>query len=187
MKTKDFRISDSEFIELDKKFDKLCIFASWKLKRNNVHNNTGIDLDDYVQELRIALLDAGYYYKRQVYIESCFKVVNQYVEDFFTKQIIEELESLWKNRKKHGASRQKFGDYHEKILFKLVNGIVPVKRRPKKRKPLQIDKKFITYCKSICWNRQKLLGKKISKDRSFRVGQVSLSDLDGVFAERGNQ
>jgi len=182
---KNFPLTNAEYEVLEQKFGDLCRFASWQLRRNNVKNNPGVDLDDFIQDLRMALLNAGCYYKRQVYIESCFKAVEQYAHDSFTEQIVRELKRLWKQRKRHGANRQKFGDHQERLLTRIVRQCVPRHLWPRKNKPLEIDSRFITYCKSITWNKKKSLGKKISRERSFRSGLVSLSDWDFLAGDKG--
>jgi len=86
--------------------------------------------------------------------------------------------NLWLNRTKHGANRQLFGIPEEKILEKLVNLTTVKKSKPQKNAGLIMDSKFDTYAKQILWNAQRSLGKKISKERPIRTGQVSLSDFD---------
>jgi hypothetical protein len=137
-----------------------------------------------VQELRIALLRAGSYYKRQTYIEECFAALENNVHDKFNKAIVTELKQLWIDRRRHGASRQKFGEFHELILDRFVNKYVPKESRPAKDKPLSIDLKFTTYCKQIIWNAQKSLGKQITREKSWRGGLVSLSEFDYLGAEQ---
>lgn len=179
-----FPLSEKEYGDLEQKFGDLCKFQSWQLRRNNVNNNPGFDLDDYIQDQRMALLTAGCYYKRQVYIESCLAVLEKYVVDSFMKHLLCELKKLWKQRKRHGANRQKFGEHQEKLLARLVRQAVPRRFWPKKNRPLTIDKEFVTYCKSITWNKKKALGRKITKERSFRSGLVSLSDFDFLAGTR---
>jgi hypothetical protein len=156
----------------------LCKFASWQLKRKNAQNNISEDVEDFIQDLRISLIRAGVYYKRQTYIEDSLSVSKKYVTDEFAKKILEELEDLWNNRKKHGANKQKFGPHQEKLLEKILRNFVPKKDRPNPKSPLRVDTKFITYCKNIAWNQQKSMGRKITKERSVRNGNVSLSDYD---------
>lgn len=110
-----FRINEEEFLELDKKFGKLCWHAAHELKKKNCKNNYTDDPEDIKQELQMSMLRAGSYYKRQIYIEKCLSVIKKYVNDFLILKIIKELESLWKNRTRHGANRQKFGSYQEKF------------------------------------------------------------------------
>jgi hypothetical protein len=93
-------------------------------------------------------------------------------------KIINELDSLWNNRTRHGANRQKFGAYQEKILDRIVLKIVPKNKRPDRKQNLRIDAKFATYCKAIVWNGQKSMGKKITREKTIRSGQVSLSEFD---------
>ena len=175
-----FPLSGEEYAELERKFGDLCKFQSHQLRRKNVKNNPGLDLEDFIQDQRIAMLTAGCYYKRQTYIQSCLAAVGEHAADPFTQQVLDELHSLWKNRKRHGANRQKFGEHQERLLGRLVRGVVPRHLWPKKSRPLVIDKKFVAYCKSITWNKKKANGRKISRDRSFRSGLVSLSEFDYI-------
>jgi hypothetical protein len=64
------------------------------------------------------------------------------------------------------------------LLQKIVLEIVPANERPDKNDNLKIDAKFSTYCKAIVWNGQKSMGKKITREKSIRSGQVSLSEFD---------
>lgn len=173
-----FRINEEEFRELDKKFGKLCWHAAHELKKKNTKNNYTDDPEDIKQELQMSMLRAGSYYKRQLYIEKCLNSIKKYTSDFFILKIVKELDSLWKNRTRHGANRQKFGSYQEKILEKLIKKYVPLSERPNKNQNLKIDSKFSTYCKAIVWNGQKSMGKKITREKSVRSGMVSISEYD---------
>lgn len=173
-----FPITTQEYAILDEKFGNLCHYAAWQLQKKNSRNNHTNDPDDDVQELRIALLRAGSYYKRQTYIESCFETLNEHVKSKFIKRLVVQLEQLWMDRRRHGANRQKFGQFQEKILDRLVKKHVPNAHRPRRDRPLQIDVKFCTYLKQIVWNAQKSLGKKITREKSWRTGLVSLSEYD---------
>lgn len=173
-----FPISPEEYLLLDEKFGKLAYFAAWELKRKNSKNANFNDPDDDVQELRIALMRAGSYYKRQTYIEDCFQVLELYATDRFIKRVVLELKDLWENRRRHGANRQKFGPFQEVILDRLVENHVPLSARPDRKRKLQIDLKFTTYCKKILWNEQKSLGKQITREKGWRTGLVSLSEFD---------
>lgn len=175
---KDFPISEDEYSQLNKKFDNLCHYASWQLLRKNIKNNHTLDEEDVVQELRMVLLVAGSYYKRQVYIEACFDICDNYIKDKFVKNMFKELIKLWKNKTRHGANKQKFGPHQEKILENILNKFVPINKQPDKNAPLLMDEKFIIYCKRIVWNAQGHIGKKITKEKSIRTGQVSLSEYD---------
>lgn len=174
----EFPILDEEYRELDKEFGKLCWTAAHELKRKNSLNNYIDDAEDVKQELIIDMMKAGSYTKRQVYIEKCFEVVKRYTNDEFMKDFIKSLEDLWENRTRHGANRQKYGPFQEHLLEVLVRKLVPKKDRPNKNETLKIDKKFSTYCKAIVWNRQKSMGKKITREKSIRSGLVSLSEFD---------
>jgi hypothetical protein len=178
-----FPISEDEYSVLDSKFGNLCHYAAWQLKKKNSKNSMTNDPDDDVQELRIALMRAGSYYKRQTYIEDCFAALDAHAADKFIKVIVKQLKQLWIDRRKHGANRQKFGEFQELILDRLVKKHVPKEARPAKDASLNIDLKFTTYCKQIIWNAQKSLGKQITREKSWRTGLVSLSEfsyLDGV-------
>jgi hypothetical protein len=171
-----FQITDEEYTELDRKFGDLCHFVAWDLKRKNSKNNVTDDQEDIAQNMRWAISRAGVYTKRQKYLEDSMEAAKEHVKDNFSKEILEELQHLWNNRTRHGANKQKFGEHQEKILEKLVLAYVPNHLRPDKRRKLQIDKKFVKYCKAIVWNESKNLGKKITRDRRVRFGQVSLSE-----------
>lgn len=176
--TSKYPITSEEYNILDEKFGKLCHYAAWQLKKKNSKNSLTNDPEDDVQELRIALLKAGSYYKRQCFIESCFEALDAHVKDKFIKFLVDELKNLWLNRKRHGANRQKFGEFQEVILDRLVKKHVPKCDRPDKKEPLRIDLNFSIYLKQIVWNTQKSLGKQITRDKSWRTGLVSLSEFD---------
>ena len=177
-----FPITSEEYNELDRRFGKLCFYASWQLKKKNSNNNQTNEPEDDVQELRIALIRAGSYYKRQTYIEECFVSLEKYVNDLFIRNMVVQLHQLWEDRRRHGASRQKFGLFQELILDRLVKKYVPKVFRPRRDQPLRIDAKFTTYCKQIVWNEQKSLGKKITREKALRTGMVSLSEYDHLTA-----
>lgn len=198
--SENFPITTMEYKLLDEKFGKLCHYASWQLNKKNSKNNHTDDPEDTVQELRIALLRAGSYYKRQVYIESSFDKVlellgmEKYIDkkdrevirsrqdstgDPFLKQMVKNLWKLWINRKRHGANRQKFGVRQEQILDTIMFFLSATKEDcPNKNASLRMDGKFTTYCKQIIWNAQKQMGKKITREKSWRTGLVSLSEFD---------
>jgi hypothetical protein len=173
-----FPITELEYKELNKKFGKLCYYAAHQLKKKNSKNNVAEDIDDINQELQLSIIRAGSYYKRQIYIEKCLKLSKIFVKNIFIAMIIDNLENLWINRTKHGANRQKFGDYQEDLLEKIVKISVPEDKRPDKKDKLKIDCKFTTYCKAIVWNGQKSMGKKITKEKNIRTGLCSLSEYD---------
>lgn len=104
------------------------------------------------------------------------------VFDSFMLLVLRELLTLWHNRKRHGASKQKFGFFQEALLETIVKKAVPKKGRPYREQPLQIDCWFSRYCKAICWNRQKSMGKKITKEKAMRSSTVSLSEHDYFLA-----
>lgn len=173
-----FPVTDDEYRELEKSFGQLTKYAAWQLIKKNTRNSHTDDFDDVNQQLLWSLYKAGSYYKRQIYIEKCLEVTKKYVKDDLVKFMLEELESLWKNRTRHGANRQKFGEFQECLLEKLVNKIVPVEEQPARNALLVIDSKFSTYCKAIAWNTLKSIGRKITREKSIRSGQVSINDFD---------
>jgi hypothetical protein len=173
-----FKVTKEEYEELDEKFGDLCNFAAWQLLKKNTKNNHLNDIEDAIQEQKMHLLIAGAYYKRQVYIESCLQIGKRYAKDKLMRQLMRELADLWENRKRHGANRQKFGLFQEKILDLLMKKLVPSKDRPSKTSQLVIDSKFATYCKAILWNSHKTMGKRITKEKAIRSGLVSLSEFD---------
>ena len=174
---KTFPITSSEYEQLESKFGSLSHFIAWQLKRKNAKNNYTEEIEDIAQEIRFSIVRAGSYYKRQIYLEECLEVAKRYVKDKFTLSIVHKLENLWKQRTRHGANKQKFGEYQESILEKIIQ-VVPLNQQPSRNRNLTIDKKFTTYCKAIAWNCQKNLGKKISKERVLRSGMTSLSMFD---------
>lgn len=174
----DFRITSEEYAELERQFGKLCYYAAHQLKKKNSRNNYTEEIEDIAQELQFSLIRAGCYYKRQIYVEKCLQAAKTHARDSFLVFILKELENLWDNRTRHGASRQKFGKFQEELLERIVRKIVPKTVRPNKQESLKIDSKFSTYCKAIAWNSQKSMGKKITREKSIRSGQVSLSEFD---------
>lgn len=173
-----FPITEEEYSQLDKKFGQLVEFAAWQLFKKNSRNNHTDEQSDISQELKISLLRAGSYYKRQTYIISCLNACCRSVSDKFSQKIVQELLDLWSNKTRHGANRQKFGPHQEKILECLVQKYVPISHRPSRDLPLKLDATFSAYCKAIAWNAQKSLGKKITKEKSLRTSLVSLSEYD---------
>ena len=134
-----FPITSEEYKSLEKKFGQLCYYAAWQLTRKNSNNNHQCDLDDFQQELMLAVLRAGSYYKRQVYIDSSFSALFDSKMDKIARMVLEELFDLWKNRTRHGANRQKFGDHQEKILDNLCECYLRDFRIPDKKRELIFD------------------------------------------------
>lgn len=183
--SKSFPVTEKEYEALNKKFGKLCYYASWQLYRKNSNNNHDYEVEDFQQELMISVLRAGSYYKRQCYIESCFEIIKKSTKQKRVLKTLKTLFKLWLNRTKHGANRQLFGIPEEKNLEKLVKLVVAKSQRPSKNSDLIMDSKFDTYAKQILWNAQRSIGKKISKERPLRSGQVSLSDFDYLGGKDG--
>jgi len=173
-----FPISGDEYDLLMKKFEKYCCYIAWQLKKNNTKNNSTDEIEDIIQQLKFAVVKAASYYKRQVYIETSLSALKDRVRDDFVKRVLRNLEKLWNNRTRHGANRQKFGDYQELILDQLLKAYFPKKERPDREASLVLDSKFATYCKQICWNEQRAMGKKITREKPIRVGLTSLSEFD---------
>lgn len=180
---KSFPVTESEYQSLEAELGQLCEYQAWQLIRKNSRNNHTDDQQDFAQDMRIALLRASSYYKRQQYVENCLELCEENAKDQFLKQIVGELRQLWKDKTKHGASRQKFGPHQEKMLDKLTVCLVPADQRPNKEAPLVMDSKFMTYAKSITWNALKSLGKKITREKSIRQGMASLSEYDYLGGE----
>ena len=82
-----WHISDQEYETLNTMFGRLAHKQAWDLKRRNVNNNVSEGQEDMVQEIRIALIRAGSYYKRQTYIESCFHSLDEHVQDQFVRYL----------------------------------------------------------------------------------------------------
>lgn len=175
-----YPITPQEYSDLNNAFGDLCEYAAWQLIKKNSRNNHTDDQTDIAQELRFSLIEAGSYFKRQVYIEKCLALCSQYAEekDQFLKSLVDELQDLWNNKTRHGANRQKFGPHQERILDRLTKVLVPKAERPSRKEPLQISPEFKTYCKAITWNRQKSIGKKYTREKVIRTGMVSLSEYD---------
>lgn len=175
-----FLVTEEEYLKLEEKFGKLAEFQAWEMIRKNSKNNHTDDQEDISQELRISLIKAGAYYKRQVYIEKCLELCGKYVSknNLELIKVIKKLQYLWDNKTRHGANRQKFGPNEEVLLDKIIKEIVPKDILPSKSEKLKFDAKFSTYCKSITWNRCKALGKKITREKTIRSGTVSISEYD---------
>ena len=116
-----FPVTEEEYAILDKKFGELCEYQAWQLIKKNTRNNHTDNQEDIAQDMRIALLRAASYYKRQCYIESCIEICKKHVEDQVMKSVLKQLMNLWKNKTRHGANKQKFGPHQEKMLDKKVN------------------------------------------------------------------
>lgn len=173
-----FPVTEDEYLMLDGKFGELCEYQAWQLIKKNTRNNHTDSQEDVAQDMRIALLRAASYYKRQCYIEECLDACKREAKDPVVKSVVRQLAGLWKNKTRHGANKQKFGPHQEKMLDKLVKSLLPSKKRPDRKASLRMDAKFITYCKAITWNAQKSLGKKITREKGIRTGMVSLSEYD---------
>ena len=175
---KDFPVTDEEFGVLEKEYGNLCHFMSWDLIKRNSNNNSMLEEEDITQNLRIALLRACSYHKRQVYLEQCLHLCKKHVRGKFFALMLKNLNQLWIDKTKHGANRQKFGEHQEQLLEVLTKNFVPRDIRPSKDAKLKIDAKFSRYCKSIVWNDQRAMGKKVTRERNIRSGMVSLSEYD---------
>jgi hypothetical protein len=179
---KSFTISSEEYVLLEKEFNQLCYFVSWQLMQNNSKNNHQHEIDDFKQDLLMAVLRAGSYYKRQTWIESVFLKLDQYVpKETIWEEINKSLQHLWSRKTHHGAYKRKFGEEQEEILEMMANKFVPVEEIPLKSLHVMINNKFKIYAKRIIWNASRFIGKKITKEKQIRVGQVSLSEHEFLF------
>lgn len=176
--TQNFPVTSAEYDILEKKFGRLAHYESWQLIKRNQNNNMIEEEEDIVQEIRIAMLNAGSYYKRQTFIEKSFLALKGRIKDPLMQRVLLQLKKLWKDRRRHGAGRQKFGPHQESVLEIMVNRYVPDEIRPRKDAALVFDPRFETYLKTNTWNRQKHLGKKVTREKSWRTGLVSLSEFD---------
>lgn len=168
-----FRLSDKEWIDLDKKYGKLCKFQARTLLDKNTTSMHTEDYEDIEQEMRQSMIVAALYAKRHKYIEDCFEIGNKIIKDDKNLFTLNKLESIWRNK----ATR--FTRVHDQMLEDLMINCVPENYRPSPNTPLDVDSsKFKAYCKGITWNRCKAMGRKITKERPLRSGIVSLSKFD---------
>src|ERR1700739_902974 len=100
-----FPLSETEYSELTNKFENLILYAGWQLLKKNARNNHTDELEDIAQELRLSIVRAASYYKRQGSIHRCFDVQSRYIKDKFVARILEQLKTLWANRTRHGANK----------------------------------------------------------------------------------
>lgn len=176
--TKKYPIDGAEYALLEKEYGQLCYYAAWQLYRKNAKNNHQFDLEDFQQELMIAIMRAGSYTKRQNYIIHSLNKLNDFAKGKVQVSLVKHLWSLWGNRTKHGANRQKFGPYQEELLKKLSDWMLPKEENIAFNNVFVIDAKFSRYAKQIMWNEQRNIGKKITREKPIRTGQVSLNDHD---------
>lgn len=174
---RNYPVSNEEYAELETSFDKLCMFAAHQLLNGNLKNNHTDELDDVIQSLRWAVVNAACYYKRQQYLEDCFKVYKEHITNKKALKTLSMLEDLWRNRTK---KRQRFTEQNEMELDQLLNEYVKKEFRPNKNAPLVIDNRFKIYAKSCMWNFVRSIGKGITKMKSLRSKMVSLSQYDHV-------
>jgi len=173
-----YPVKDEEYKVLEDNFEDLVHYQGWQLLKKNSQNNHTEEEEDIAQELRLAMIRAGSYHKRQVYIQTCLATARKHISGGMIDELLTQLEDLWQNRKRHGAHRQKFGPHQEQMLMKIVKKHVPKAERPDPAAPLKMDETFSTYCKAITWNAQKSIGKKITKEKSWRSGLASISEFD---------
>lgn len=173
-----FPITEMEYAILEKEIGNLCEYAAWQLFKRNSRNNHTNEQADISQDLKISLMRAASYYKRQSYIEACLELCSKNAKDKFMKYIVQELMELWANKTRHGANRQKFGPFQERILEKIVKKTVKKSKRPSRTAALKIDSNFLAYCKGIMWNEQRAIGKKITKEKGLRGGMVSINEFE---------
>lgn len=179
-----FKVTDKEWLMLEKSFGKLCVFQTNDFLSRNTKTNHTDDYEDVLQEAKQAVLIAALYHKRQTYIKKCIDVLCEYEMDKNDSTIFEKLKNDWENKTKHGAKRQRFGIKQEISLDNLVQKYVPNDKKPDPKSELEVDFKFAKYCKQISWNRLKTMGKKITKERSIRSGSVSINEFDYVASSK---
>lgn len=179
----DFPVNTEEYGVLSEKFGKLCYYVAQQLKKKNYQNMFLDEVEDVYQELQFSLMQAGSYYKRQTYMEKSLEIAKKHIKDQFLFLMLMELEDLWRNKTHHGAKRQRFGKFQELLLENMVEKQVPQEFYPNKNAKLEIDNRFTPYCKAIIWNSMKSMGKKITKEKSIRLNQVSLSEFDYLSSE----
>lgn len=172
---KAWRVTEKEYQLLETQFGKLAEKQAWILLQKNYRNNHTEEQIDIAQEMRLAMIKAAAYHKRQVYIEKCLELCETHAVDQFTVTLVSNLKKLWKSKKRKG---RRFGPYQEKVLSRLMRKIVPQKLRARKKAPLQLDEGFIIYCKAITWNATKQMGKRITREKRLRSSQVSLSEFN---------
>lgn len=179
---KNFSITAEEYELLEEEFSQLCYFVSWQLMQNNSKNNHQHEIEDFKQELLMSVIRAGSYYKRQTWIEAVFQKLDKYIEtNDIWSELNKSLQYLWSKKTQHGAYKRKFGEEQEEILEMLAVKFIPKDEMPSKSSPIIINTKFKIYAKRIIWNASRFIGKKITKEKQIRVGQVSLSEHDFLF------
>src|SRR5580704_12609511 len=149
----DFALTDAEYAAIEPQWDNLVHFAAWQHLRSNAGNRHTDDEADLAQSLRLSLLTAGAYYKRQSWVEAAFAAL----EGRCSGADLDDLNSRWANRKRR-AKTQPFGDEQERQLEDLVLRYVPPDKRPDKTASLVADECFARYAKAIIWNTLKANG-----------------------------
>jgi len=173
-----FSVTSEDYDILDREFGELCQYQGWQLIKRNSKNNHTDDQEDVAQEMRMSLIIAATYHKRQVYIKNCLELCDKYVDDVFCRKVLKHLSDMWFKRTKDGSKRKKFGQHQEEVLDNLLHEFVPDSEKPEVNAPLDMNGEFSNYAKSVTWNRQKTLGKKITKEKGIRTGLVSMSEYD---------
>ena len=173
---KEWPISDEEFQDLEKQFARLSHKQAWTLIKMNYRNNFSDEEEDIVQDMRLGMMKAAAYTKRQRYTVACFEKLREHCHDAKELLLIDEMESIWEERKNPGGGKRKFDKPREKLLEKLVKKYVPEQDRPNRNERLILDARFKTYCKTITWNEIKQKGKRITREKFWRSGIVSLSE-----------
>ncbi len=175
----DFALTDAEYAALEPDFEDLLHFAAWRHLRANQRNNHTDEEADLAQCLRLALITAGAYYKRQCLIEGSFVELTVRIDDRGREEF-DDLKDRWANRRRHGNGRARFGDDQERQLDDLLRRYVPPSGRPDKAASLVADRRFTTYAKSVVWNTLKQHGIKTTREKPIRFGMASLSALAGT-------
>ena len=167
-----FHLTNEEFAAIEEKFGKLIYFQAHNLQNRNLDSN--ISYSDITQEIWMSACQAVSYYKRQVYINNCFKVLEKYKIGGNIMCNTKDLKSRWKNRKHHGAGRSTFSKVQEQQIDALMSLNIPLKDRPNKSEKLKMDSDFSVYFKAVTWNSTKKVGRELTKIKQF--GFVAFSD-----------
>lgn len=168
---KDYPLTNDEYVIIEKAFGGLIRHAANQLGKKNsgIFHNSDV-IEDFNQEIKIVCLHAAACVKRQAYLKECFEVTKKYNNN---NVVIEEILDVIKP-----VIFKSYDEKVEKILLEIMNKTVDIQFHPSKNGLLKITKDLYPYFKAVIWNRQKSLGKQLTKDKKFRLGLVSLSEYD---------
>jgi len=178
-----YNITQKEYEELDKQFGKLCHYAAWQIVRFNFPKiKYEQEFPNVDQEIVISVIRAASYYKRQIFLNKAFEFLNSIQLTRQERVKVTALQILWDGRKEKG-NKNKFDKNEEEALVEVIKtnqnkASEKGEAAPTQSAPLQLNKEFTIYCKSIIWNTYKSIGKGITKSRKDRKHEVSLSEYD---------